>query len=408
MAKSPDQTKGSGPASHLFDPAITANPYPLYAQLRAGGALVALPTPLVPTGGAAWAVTRYPEAVQVLKDPRFTVDASAVYPNAGAFGRSASAAEEASFLGGKTMLTVDGKEHARLRGLVSKAFTPRYVENLRPRIQEIADSLLDQVQPQRRMDVVSHYAYPLPISVISEMLGVRPEHREQVRGWSAGFSTFEPEAMRAFGAYVSRLIAEKREHASDDLLSTLIQTEESGEKSSEQELLATAGLLIFAGHETTSNLIGIGTLMLLDNPDQLALLREHPEHTPAALEELLRFNGPVFSAAPRHVVEDAEIGGQLIRRGDQVVVLLGSANHDDREFTDPDELDIARQLSQHVGFGHGIHYCLGAPLARLEGKIAFTTLLRRLPELRLAVPRENIVWRNSVNLRGLRSLPAEF
>lgn len=204
------------------------------------------------------------------------------------------------------------------------------------------------------------------------------------------------------------LIAAKRQQPQDGFISQLVQLEANGDTLDEQELMAMVGLLIFAGHETTSNLISIGTLMLLNHPHQLAALQADPSRIPAAVEELLRFNGPVLSPAPRYALQDVEIGKQHIRRGDLVLVSLGSANHDESAFTHPEDLDIARTLSRHVAFGQGVHFCLGAPLARLEGEIAFTTLLRRMPYLRLAVPRDHIAWRGSINLRGLRALPVAF
>jgi cytochrome P450 len=317
------------------------------------------------------------------------------------------------------MLSVDEPGHRRLRSLVSKAFTPRYIESLRPRIQEIADELLDEVQEQGQMDLVESYAFPLPINVISEMLGVPKADRPQIHIWSetiatgdrfveAGASEERLANLRAFKAYVMQLVAEKRKHPQNDLVSQLIAIEEEGNQLSEPELLSMITLLIFAGHETTSNLIGIGTLMLLDHPDQLAKLKADLSLVSSTVEELLRFNGPVIMPVPRFATEDIELAGQHIKKGDLLITALISANRDEKQFTDPDELDIARTLNRHIAFGQGIHVCLGAPLARLEGNIAFTTLFRRMPNLRLSVPRESITWRISANLRGLTALPVSF
>jgi len=203
-------------------------------------------------------------------------------------------------------------------------------------------------------------------------------------------------------------VAEKRRHPGDDLLSQLVRMEAAGDHLDEHELRAMVGLLIFAGHETTANLISIGFLTLFDHPDALARLQADPDLIPGAIDELLRFNGPVLTPAPRFARDDLEVGGQQIRRGDLVLVSLGSANHDEAAFTDPDALDIARALNRHIAFGQGAHFCLGAPLARLEGDIAFRTLLRRMPALRLNAPREHIQWRGTVNLRGLTALPVAF
>jgi len=206
----------------------------------------------------------------------------------------------------------------------------------------------------------------------------------------------------------SLIVAEKRQHPQEDLMSQLIHLEEAGDHLSEAELLSMVGLLIFAGHETTSNLISIGSLMLLDHPDQLEKLKADLSLIPSAVEELLRFNGPVLTPVPRFATEDLELGGQAIHKGDMVITVLASANRDESQFTNPDELDIARSLNRHIAFGQGIHICLGAPLARLEGDIAFTTLLKRMPKLRLDAPRETITWRGNSTLRGLISLPVAF
>ena len=314
---------------------------------------------------------------------------------------------------GRSMISVDEPDHRRLRGLVSKAFTPKYIESLRPSIQHIADELLDKVQDKGRMDMVHDYAYPLPITVISDMLGVPNQMRDQIRQWSLGLVGGEVnegrfQRVRAFSDYIVELVEEKRRHPGEDLTSQLIQLEDEGDRLDESELLSMVGLLIFAGHETTSNLIGIGTLTLLVHPDQLARLKADASLIPSAVEELLRFNGPVLMPAPRFVTEDTELSGQQLKKGDMVMVVLASADRDERQFTNPDELDIARSLNRHIAFGQGIHICLGAPLARLEGDIAFTTLLRRMPNLQLAVPREEVKWRDNSHLRGLRSLPIKF
>jgi cytochrome P450 len=214
--------------------------------------------------------------------------------------------------------------------------------------------------------------------------------------------------MRAFGEYTAQLVADKRRHPGDDLISQMITIEEEGDRLSEEELLSTITLLIFAGHETTSNLIATGTLMLLDRPAQLEKLKADLSLVPAAVEELLRFNGPATTAGPRFATEDIELAGQMIKRGDVIFPVSISANHDETQFTDPDELEIARQIQRHLAFGDGIHKCLGAPLARLEGDIAFTTLLKRMPRLRLNVPRESITWHVNLNSWSLAALPVAF
>ncbi|GHO77215.1 polyketide biosynthesis cytochrome P450 PksS [Ktedonobacter sp. SOSP1-85] len=402
-------------AFSLLSGELTANPFPMLAQMRSQGALAPLPLPMGGAGHQTWMITRMEEAVRVLKDhARFTVNPTSIGGEDFFRASRADATSDQSAF----MISVDEPDHRRLRRLVSAAFTPRYIESLRPQIQRIADELLDTVQNQGQMDLVADYAYPLPINVISDMLGVPHADRPQIRVWSealvtgiSGMGRRDEQTlahMQAFDAYARHLVALKRQHPADDLTSQLVQMEEAGDHLSEAELLSMISLLIFAGHETTSNLIGIGTLTLLDHPDQLAKLQADLSLVPSAVEELLRFNGPVFTGVPRFATEDLELAGQRITKGDALVIALPSANRDEAQFTQPDELDIARTLNRHIAFGQGIHICLGAPLARLEGDIAFTTLLTRMPNLHLGVPRESITWRISSNVRGLTALPVAF
>jgi cytochrome P450 len=396
------------------NPKLVANPFALLAQMRSLGAVVQVPSSLLGTDQQTWAVMRLQEVVQVLKDhAHFTVEKI----NRKGEQSSAETSTTQISLTSQSMLSVDEPDHRRLRLLVSKAFTPRYVESLRPRVQQIADDLLDRVADQGQMDLVADYAFLLPINVIAEMLGIPEQDWEQIRVWSEAIASGsslgrrDPGGqahIRAFGEYSARLVADKRRHPGEDLTSQLVATQEQGDRLSEAELLSMITILIFAGHETTSNLIGSGTLMLLDHPEQMAKLKADLSLVPAAVEELLRFNGPVTTTQSRRATEDIELGGQLIKRGDIVIPFLLSADHDESQFTDPDELEIARQIQRHLAFGDGIHKCLGAPLARLEGDIALTTLLRRIPNLRLNVPRESITWRASGNLRGLTALPVAF
>jgi len=388
--------------------------------MRAMGAVVPLPFSLGGDDRLAWMVTRIEEAVRILKDhAHFTVDPRSIGAEELFRQNVADASDTPAFFASSSMVFVDEPDHRRLRGLVSKAFTPRYMEGLRPRVQQIADELLDRVADQGHMDLVKDYAFPLPINVISEMLGVPEKDRPQIRVWSQALVTVTGMGVagrdertmvhvQAFASYALQLVAEKRLHPADDLISQLIAIEEEGDRLSEAELLSMITLLIFAGHETTSNLIGIGSLMLLDHPDQLEKLKADLRLVPSAVEELLRFNGPVTMPVPRFAREETELAGQHIKQGDLLIIALISANRDETQCTQPDEMDIARTLNRHIAFGQGIHACLGAPLARLEGDIAFTTLLGRLPNLRLSVPRESITWRVSSNLRGLTALPVAF
>ena len=394
-----------------FIPEVHANPYPMYARLRAEdpvhwSALM-----------EAWVLTRYDDVAAVLTDSRFSADRRRARNR---FADEIARREEefGPFGRTRTMLTSDPPEHTRLRRLVSKAFTPRMVEGLRPRIQEIVDELLDAAAQNGRMDVIRDLAYPLPVIVIAEMLGVPPEHRDQFKHWSDEIvgvlggplvpqETLERSrvAVHDLAEYLSGVIVERRREPREDLVSALIAAEEQGQILSEDEMLATAMLLLVAGNETTTNLIGNGMLSLLRNPDEMERLCADPSQVPTAVEELLRYDGPV-QATGRVAMEDLEIGGQKVTKGQAVLTVLGAANRDPAQFGKPDELDLDRQPNEHVAFGDGIHFCLGAPLARAEGQIAFETLLRRFAHPRLET--DNLQWGGSFILRGLRSLPIAF
>lgn len=399
----------------LFGGEHAAQLFPLLTRMRSNAAVVRMPVPTRGGPQQAWMVTRLEEAIQVLKnDELFTVDPSQV-GSTEFFKRRASRRSSAPGLLGRSMMTVDEPIHRRLRGLVSKAFTPKYIQNLRPQIERIANELLDGVKDWGEMDLVQDFSYPLPINVIADMLGVPPEQREQIHlfsSWMAGGGMdLDIERLgkaRAFTQYLAQLIEEKRQSPQDDLISQLLLIEEAGDRLDESELLSMIGLLIFTGHETVSNFVSTGMLMLFDYPEQLARLRADTSLIPAAVEELLRFNGPAFISTPRFATVEQELAGQQLHKGDLVLVVLTSANHDEQHFTQPDELNIVREISRHLAFGHGIHVCLGAPLARLEGDIAFTALLSRLPNLRLNAPRESITWHGRLGLRGIDSLPVAF
>ena len=389
-----------------MDPEFVADPYPMYHRLRAED-----PVHRSPLG--FWVLTRYEDVVSVLRDPRFAKEAIAT------FVAQKLGVESASGIG-ISMLDRDPPDHTRLRSLVSKAFTPRVVEGLRPRIQQIVDGLLDQAEDRRAMDVIEDFAYPIPVIVICEMLGVPVEDHERFRGWSLDLARGLDATLLGAGAdlaqrarssrlaladYFRELIADRGQAPRGDLLSALIAAEEAGDKLSEQELLATCILLLVAGHETTVNLLGNGTLALLRHPDQLALLRDQPGVIVGAVEELLRYDGPVQRTA-RVPSTDAVIDGHAIRAGEMVMPFIGAADRDPAHFPEPDRLDLKRGDNRHVAFGMGIHFCLGAPLARLEGQIAINTLVRRFPKLALATDRPE--YRQSLTLRGLTSLPVAF
>ncbi|MBI5668959.1 MAG: cytochrome P450 [Chloroflexi bacterium] len=396
----------------LLSPAALRNPHPIYAQLREEAPVYYTYDPEMKV--PVWLLTRYDDSIEFLKDPRFSKDMSKQMPpgNDGNYMLNDAAAAI-----NKHMLMADPPDHTRLRALVSKAFTPRVIENLRPRIQEIADNLLNAVEAKGQMDLIAEYALPLPITVIAELLGIPAADRDRFRHWSqtivlGGLRGDNLDAVGAaaleFIMYFHEMFDRRRAEPQDDLLTGLVMAEEAGDKLDQQELLSMVFLLLVAGHETTVNLIGNGTLALLEHPDQLAKLKADPSLMKTAIEEMLRYNGPVGMSTPRWARETLTIRGQTIHRGEQVAAVLLAANRDPQEFDNPDIFDITRAPNRHIAFGHGIHYCLGAPLARLEGSIALDTLLRRLPNLRLAVLPEQIEWTESLLLHGMKALPVVF
>jgi cytochrome P450 len=400
----------------LYSETFFAGAYATFAQMRDNDPVlwqagIDGKTPL-------WFVTRYEDAETVLlDDERFVRDVRL------ALSPEELAVFEAEMPAGieyvdSHMLNRDGDDHKRLRRLVSKAFTPRMIEQLRPRIQEIADDLLDPVVPAGEMDLVSTFAFPLPITVIAELLGVPVDHRDQFREWSNAFVSpaLDPDSqalfmqsMAEFVAYLHALFETRRAEPRDDLVSALVAVEDGGDTLSETELTSMASLLIVAGHETTVSLIGNAVVALLANPEQLALIENDPSLLPRAVEELIRFDGPVERTLNRWAAEDVELGGQTIRRGDSLIVILGAADHDPERFEAADALDVtAERSARHLGFGRGSHFCLGAPLARLEAEIALETLLRRLPGLRLAVPPDELRWRPVPLFRSLVAVPVAW
>ena len=388
-----------------MDPEFIADPYPTYHRLRAED-----PVHHSPLG--FWVLTRYEDVVAALRDPRLVKEPIAAFV-AARFGAAMPAM-------GLSMLDRDPPDHTRLRGLVNKAFTPRVVEALRPHIQKIVDGLLARVEGAGTMDLIEEFAYPLPVTVICQMLGVPVEDRERFKQWGLDIARgldailLPPDsdvarrsaaARRALAEYFRALIAERRAAPRGDMLSDLIAAEEAGDKLSEDELLATCILLLVAGHETTVNLIGNGTLALLRHPEQLRRLRENPGLIASAVEELLRYDGPVQRTA-RIPSADVTFDGLTIGKGEMVMPFIGAADRDPAQFPDPDRLDITRTDNRHIAFGWGIHFCLGAPLARVEGQIAIGTLVQRLPKLALATDRPE--YRQSLTLRGLTTLPVGF
>jgi cytochrome P450 len=364
-----------------------------------------------------WFVTRYEDVVALLTDnERFVVDPKlALTPEELAALRDDGPEPDERV--NENLLSKDGDDHRRLRRLVTKAFTPRIVEQLRPRIQEIADDLVDRVVDRGRMELVDDFAFPLPITVIAELLGIPAEDQGRFRVWSNTFvlppitPELQEQAVRhtqEFVEYLDALFARRRAEPAEDLVSALVRAEDEGDHLSENELYSMVVLLIVAGHETTVSLITNAVLALLSNPDQLAELRADLSLLPSTVEELLRYDSPVERAITRLAATDVELGGQPISRGDFVIPVIGAANRDGETFPDADVLKLARADSKHVGFGRGPHFCLGAPLARLETEIAIATLLRRLPGLRLAISPDDLHWRPIPIFRSLASLPVEW
>ena len=393
----------------LFGPDNRADPYPLYKRYRET-------EPIHFSEPGLWTLTRYSDILSVLRDDRFSADPR----NSTVWDESRAATDEPSpfeQMAGLLLLFTDPPDHTRMRNLVNKAFTRRVIERLRPHVHELVEDLLDQVADRGEMDVISDFAFQLPALVICELMGVPVEDREKFHGMSADIAPIlDPvnspavleKAMYTAGLFVMyfvQLLEERRKEPRDDLLSALLAAEEHDQKLSQEEVIALCVLLFIAGHETTQNLIGNGLLALLRNRDQLDLLRAEPSLTRNAIEELVRYDSPV-QLTGRTALTDVELDGRTIQKGQQVVVLLGAGNRDPAVFEDPDRLDIKREKISVLSFGGGVHFCLGAPLARLEGQIAFRALLERFPNLELAT--DSPQFRDTLTLRGLKSLPVRF
>ncbi|MGZ3617177.1 MAG: cytochrome P450 family protein [Ktedonobacteraceae bacterium] len=389
------------------------NPFPFYAQLRAEAPVFPV-TISMPTKQRAWLITRYSDVQDVLKDARFDKNP-----------RNAMSPEQLKKRPWippmfkpleQNMLDLDSPDHTRLRALVHKAFTPRLIEQMRDEIQALTNELLDTAEPKGSMDLIADFALPLPLTIIGRILGVPAKDNNKFHHWtktllSAGTNTnyvvLIPTIMRFMG-YLKKLIRARRANPKDDLITALVQAKDGSDKLSGDEVLAMIFLLLIAGHETTVNLIGSGSLALLEHPDQLEKLRCEPAIIKPAIEELLRFVCPVEMATERYAREDIMIAGKTIPRGELVLAVIGSANRDANYFDNPDSLDITRENNKHLAFGLGAHYCLGAPLSRLEGQIAISTLIRRMPNLRLSIDPDQIRWRGGIILRGLEALPVSF
>lgn len=412
----PETPAPETPAPELFTWEFATDPYPAYAWLREH-APVRRTT--LPSGVEAWLVTRYADAKRALADPRLSKNPVHHAEHAHAKGKTGIPGERGAELM-THLLNIDPPDHTRLRRLVSQAFTPRRVAEFAPRVQELTDGLIDAFAAKGEADLIHDFAFPLPIYAICDLLGVPREDQDDFRDWArmmirhgGGPRGGVGRSVKKMRGYLAELIHRKRDDLGDDLISGLIRASDHGEHLSENEAAAMAFILLFAGFETTVNLVGNGVYALLRHPDQRARLQRsldagESELLATGVEELLRYDGPVELATWRYATEPVQLGGQGVAVGDPVLVVLAAADRDPERFDDPDRLDLSRSDNKHLGYGHGIHYCLGAPLARLEGQTAIGTLLTRLPDLRLAVDPSDLRWRGGLIMRGLRTLPVQF
>ena len=387
------------------------DPYPTYHRLR-------IEDP-VHRSFDTWVLTRYADVKAVLRDPRFGADQvpKRIKNKSHYFEEQQRDLKTLVQMSGKFFFYLDPPDHTRLRGLVSKAFSAKVVEHMRPQIHEIVDESINKVRDTGVMDIVVDLSCPLPVIVIARMLGVPAEDSSKLGQWSNEMSRIIDPLMSLedydqlnqvaveFTDYFRDLIVERRKTPKEDLISALIAARDQGDKLSEDELLSVCMVLFVTGEETTVHTIGNGMLALLRHPDQMELLKRNPIIIQSAVEEILRYDSPVQQTA-RIAMEDVEIGGKTIRAGENVLVSFGAANRDPAQFSKPDQLNLIRDENHHLAFGDSIHYCLGAALARLQGQIAINTLMQRLPDLKLNT--DKLEWRKNINIRGLKSLPVSF
>jgi cytochrome P450 len=400
------------PVVELFGPDMLADPYGAYARLRATDPVYWY------APQEAWLLTRYADVDAALRDARLSSTFGSAIQDAAAPGWQ-TLRDIFTFVSNSLVFS-DPPRHTRLRGLVSRAFTPQTIDVMRPRIQELLDRLFDPLSARGQMDLIRDLAYPFPLAVMTLLLGFPAQDRERIKRWCDEFlvpfgrdpgslAPDELEAARrsgqALGRYVRDLVADARARPRGDLLSALVQAEEAGDRLTEDELFATVVLLLIAGHENLTGLLGCGTLALLQHPDQLQRLREAPALLPSAVEELIRYVTP-NQFIRRVAAEDLTVGDRSVRKGQALLLVLAAANRDPARYADPDRLDVGRAVGWHLAFGHGIHYCLGVALARLEGDVFFRTLLARCPGLRLAGERVEFV--DNFNMRQLKALPVAW
>lgn len=399
-------------AIDISDPTFKADPFPTYARLRADTPVCRI---AISPREEVVILTRYADVSALLKDQRFAKNAV----NARTPDQLRSMPRVPSFVAPLTrnILALDDPDHARLRRLVQAVFTPRRIASLEAQTIVASAALLEPLARKRRFDLIADYALPLPVKIISDLLGVPNRDQAKFAAWSHALIkvgsatpmravTLMP-AILSFLRYLKRLIAMKQADPGDDLVTALVAVEQEGGRLSSDELMAMISILLSAGHETTTNLIGNGMFALMRNTASRDRLHDEPTLIESAIEELLRFEGPVEMSTHRYARETVEIAGMTVPQGTLVMGVIASANRDERHFVEPDTLDIGRSTNRHLTFGEGGHYCLGASLARLEGRIAFRDILLHFPEMRLAVPSDHLRWRRGLVLRGIESLPVE-
>ncbi len=402
-------------STHFAIKDLPPQPYELYSKLRSSNSFASIEG-IFPHMKWSHIATRYEDVSALLRDPRFGSDVTL----GGGFVnlKTARWVPKAfrSFL--NSMILTDAPDHLRLRNLVSKGFTPRRVRDMEGKIVDIVDQLLDSIEGNETVDLMHDFSLQVPLSVISNMMGVPPEERERFHQLSVSFVDDLPgtywglarlaPTLIGLQRFFEKLVHLKRKHPADDLTTALIAVEDDGDRFSDDELVGMLFLLLMAGHETTINLVANGILALIEHPDQLAKFRQQPGLMDLMIEEMVRYTNPVQHIAPRFAKETVELNGKTIQKGESVMLFVAAANRDATVFDNPDVFDIARTPNKHLGFGFGAHYCLGAPLARMEASIAFSRLFERYPGIRLAVPSENLQWRKSIALNGLVKFPVHL
>ncbi|WP_394774884.1 cytochrome P450 [Flavobacterium sp.] len=416
------ETKGACPylsksnvPINFEDPIFNKSPELTFQKLRSNAPIQQI---TLGDGFPVWLISKFDDAVYVLRDPRFIKSPN----NLRVFGDETLKGQtkrttSAYILRRFHMLANDPPEHTRLRNFAQKAFTPKIIAGMRAQIQKITNELIDKIESNKKFDFIDDFAYQLPIIVIAELLGLPVEDREKLRNWSDILIEVQvteknkqsiEDSADAFIDYLKNVFALHRKEPKNDLISAFLKLQETDDNMTEDELYATIFLLIIAGHETTVNLISNGMYALLSHPEQLNLLKNNPELIHSAVEEMLRYNGPVINSTMRLAAEDILINGVTIKKGEGVLVIFLSANHDETKFDNSLSFDITRKNIKHLAFGYGIHFCIGAPLGRLECEIAITAILNRLPNLKLDHTADSIEWRTSNIIRGLKKFPVIF